>query len=97
MVDERVSAGALMTFEECGRVFERVQQAVKSRGVPEVEALFAAHDQVAAMLAIATGAVAPTKFNTDRLRAAASNPVLFATDGADYLVHKGLPSARRTT
>jgi argininosuccinate lyase len=55
------------------------------------EALFAAHDQVAAMLAIATGAVATTKFNTDRLHAAASNPVLFATDGADYLVHKGLP------
>jgi argininosuccinate lyase len=55
------------------------------------EALFAAHDQVAAMLAIATGAVPTTKFNTDRLRAAASNPVLFATDGADYLVHKGLP------
>jgi argininosuccinate lyase len=55
------------------------------------EALFAAHDQVAAMLAIATDAVATTKFNTDRLRAAASNPVLFATDGADYLVHKGLP------
>jgi len=55
------------------------------------EALFSAHDQVAAMLAISTGAVAATKFNTDRLRAAASNPVLFATDGADYLVHKGLP------
>jgi argininosuccinate lyase len=55
------------------------------------EALFAAHDQVAAMLAIATGAVATTKFNVERLRAAASNPVLFATDGADYLVHKGLP------
>ena len=55
------------------------------------EALFAAHDQVAAMLTIATGAVATTKFSMDRLRAAASNPVLFATDGADYLVHKGLP------
>jgi argininosuccinate lyase len=55
------------------------------------EALFGAHDQVAAMLAIATGAVATTKFNVERLRAAASNPVLFATDGADYLVHKGLP------
>jgi argininosuccinate lyase len=55
------------------------------------EALFAAHDQVAAMLAIATGAVATTKFNVERLRAAASNPALFATDGADYLVHKGLP------
>jgi len=55
------------------------------------EGLFAAHDQVTAMLAVATGAVATTKFNADRLRAAASNPVLFATDAADYLVHKGLP------
>jgi argininosuccinate lyase len=55
------------------------------------EALFAAHDQVAAMLAVATGALATTKFNADRLRAVASDPVLFATDGADYLVHKGLP------
>ena len=55
------------------------------------EALFAAHDQVAAMLAIATGALTATKFNSDRLRAAASNPVLFATEGADYLVRRGLP------
>jgi argininosuccinate lyase len=55
------------------------------------ETLFAAHDQIASMLAIATGAVAATKFNTERLRAAASNPLLFATEGADYLVHRGLP------
>jgi len=55
------------------------------------EALFAAHDQIAAMLAIATGAFAKTKFKEDRLRAVASNPVLFATEGADYLVHRGLP------
>jgi argininosuccinate lyase len=55
------------------------------------EALFAAHDQIVAMLAIATGAFAATKFNGDRLRAAASNPVLFATEGADYLVRRGLP------
>src|SRR6202171_708191 len=55
------------------------------------EALFSAHDQVAAMLAVATGAVASTKFNADRLRAAASNPVLLATEAADYLVHKGIP------
>ena len=55
------------------------------------EGLFAAHDQIAAMLAVATGALTTTKFNAERLRAAASNPVLFATDGADYLVHKGLP------
>jgi len=55
------------------------------------EALFAAHDQVADMLSIATGAVATTKFNAVRLREAASNPALFATDAADYLVHRGVP------
>jgi len=55
------------------------------------EALFSAHDQVADMLAVATGALATTKFNAERLRAAASNPVLLATEAADYLVHKGIP------
>src|SRR5882762_1765835 len=55
------------------------------------EALFAAHDQVADMLAIAAGAVAATKFNAERLRTVASNPSLLATEAADYLVHKGIP------
>jgi len=55
------------------------------------EALFAAHDQVADMLAVAAGAVAATKFNADRLKTAASNPALLATEAADYLVHKGIP------
>src|SRR5580693_8952753 len=55
------------------------------------EALFAAHDQVADMLAVAAGAIASTKFNADRLKAAASNPALLATEAADYLVHKGVP------
>jgi len=55
------------------------------------EALFAAHDQVVEMLTIAAGAVASTKFNAERLRAAASNPALLATEAADYLVHKGIP------
>jgi argininosuccinate lyase len=55
------------------------------------ESLFAAHDQLAAMLGVATGALATAKFREDRLRAAASNPALFATDAADYLVHRGLP------
>jgi argininosuccinate lyase len=55
------------------------------------EALFAAHDQIAEMLAVARGAVAATKFNADRLRTAASNPALLATEAADYLVHKGVP------
>src|SRR5246127_3011097 len=54
-------------------------------------ALFAAHDQVADMLAVAAGALSTTKFNAERLRAAASNPVLLATEAADYLVRKGIP------
>ena len=55
------------------------------------EALFSAHDQVAEMLAVATGALLTTKFNAERLRAAASNPLLLATEAADYLVRKGIP------
>jgi argininosuccinate lyase len=54
------------------------------------ESLFAAHDQVAEMLLVAAGAISATKFNSDRLRAAASNPALLATEAADYLVHKGI-------
>jgi len=55
------------------------------------EALFSAHDQVADMIVVATGAVAATKFNAQRLKSAASNPALLATEAADYLVHKGIP------
>jgi argininosuccinate lyase len=55
------------------------------------EALFAAHDQILAMLGVATGALAASKFREDRLCAAASNPALFATDAADYLVLRGVP------
>jgi argininosuccinate lyase len=55
------------------------------------EALFAAHDQMQDMIWVASGALAGTKFREDRLRAAASNPALFATDAADYLVHRGVP------
>src|SRR5437016_5593926 len=55
------------------------------------EALFAAHDQVADMLSVAAGAIAGTEFREDRLRTAASSPVLLATEAADYLVRKGVP------
>ncbi len=55
------------------------------------EALFAAHDQINDMLAVATGALTQTKFREDRLRAAAANPALLATDAADYLVRRGIP------
>jgi argininosuccinate lyase len=55
------------------------------------EALFAAHDQVGDMIWVANGALMGTEFRDDRLRAAASNPALLATEAADYLVHKGVP------
>jgi argininosuccinate lyase len=55
------------------------------------EALFAAHDQIRDMLGVATGALAKSKFREDRLRAAACNPALLATEGADYLVRRGVP------
>jgi argininosuccinate lyase len=55
------------------------------------ESLFDAHDQVADMLAVAAGAVKTTNYRDDRLRAAASNPALLATEAADYLVRKGVP------
>ena len=55
------------------------------------ESIFSAYDQLEAMLGVAVGALVTTKFRIDRLRAAASNPSLFATDAADYLVHRGVP------
>ena len=55
------------------------------------EALFAAHDQMEDMVWVASGALTATKFREDRLKSAASNPALFATDAADYLVHRGVP------
>jgi argininosuccinate lyase len=55
------------------------------------EALFAAHDQIADMLAVAAGALDSTEFIAERMRAAASNPTLLATEAADYLVRKGVP------
>jgi len=55
------------------------------------EALFAAHDQISDMLTVAAGALDKTKFREDRLRAAASNPALLATEAADCLVRRGVP------
>jgi argininosuccinate lyase len=55
------------------------------------EALFQAYSQVAQMLIVATGAIRATKFNSEKLRAKAENPALLATEGADYLVRRGVP------
>ena len=53
------------------------------------EPLFAAHDQAIAMLTIAAGAVAATRPNEARMREAASDPALLATEAAHYLVRRG--------
>jgi argininosuccinate lyase len=55
------------------------------------EALFSAHDQIEDMVCVAVGAITTTDYRVDRLRAAASNPALLATEVADYLVHQGVP------
>ena len=43
------------------------------------------------MLSVAAGALASAKFDAERMRVAASNPTLLATEAADYLVRKGVP------
>jgi argininosuccinate lyase len=55
------------------------------------EGLFAAHDQIAAMLDVAAGAIRATKFNEEKFAAAAGNEALLATEAADYLVRHGVP------
>ncbi len=58
------------------------------------EPLFAADDQMAAMLVVATGALEKTTFNEERLRAAANDPALLTTELADALVRRGIPFRR---
>ncbi|MGB6198480.1 MAG: argininosuccinate lyase [Candidatus Acidiferrales bacterium] len=55
------------------------------------EPLFAAHDQAVAILEIAAGATAASRFHEDRLRQAAADPALVSTEAADYLVRRGMP------
>jgi argininosuccinate lyase len=55
------------------------------------EGLFDAHDQSLAMTRVAAGAIAATEIREERLREAASDPALLATEVADYLVARGVP------
>ena len=55
------------------------------------EALFGAHDQALAMVQIAGKTLAATRFREERLREAAQDPALVATEVADYLVAFGVP------
>ena len=55
------------------------------------EALFDSVDTVDAALAVWAGMLPEIAINTEPMAAAASDPSLFATDLAEYLVKKGLP------
>jgi argininosuccinate lyase len=55
------------------------------------EALFDAHDQTLAMVQVAAGAGSAMRLNVARLREAAADPSLLATEAADYLVARGVP------
>src|SRR5262249_55751550 len=55
------------------------------------EPVFAAYDQAIAMVRVAAGAVSATCFNEARLRDAAGDASLLATEAAHYLVRRGLP------
>ena len=55
------------------------------------EAVFGAHDQSLAMAQIAAKTLGATQFREERLREAAQNPALVATEAADYLVVMGVP------
>jgi argininosuccinate lyase len=55
------------------------------------EALFTAHEQAVAMVRIAAGTLAATRFREDKLRESSEDPALVATEIADYLVNHGVP------
>jgi argininosuccinate lyase len=55
------------------------------------EPLFAAHDHILAAARVAAGAISSGEVNETRLRQAASDPGLVATEAADFLVRRGLP------
>jgi argininosuccinate lyase len=55
------------------------------------EALFAAHDQALSVTRIAAATLAATRFREARLREAAQDPALVATEVADYLAAQGVP------
>ena len=55
------------------------------------EPLFAAQEQMLAMVRVAAATIKATRPNESRLREAASDPALLATEAADYLVKRGIP------
>lgn len=55
------------------------------------EPLFDAHDQILAAAEVAAGALAATGVNDERMKQAAEDPALLATEAADYLAGRGVP------
>ncbi|MBU3665879.1 MAG: argininosuccinate lyase [Chthoniobacterales bacterium] len=55
------------------------------------EPVFDSADTLGASLAILAEMFSAAEWDTDRMRAAADDPLLVATDWADYLVRKGMP------
>ncbi len=55
------------------------------------EGFFDAVDTLQATLEVMSGMIATAKFNTERMRQAAEDSMVLATDLADYLVVKGVP------
>ena len=53
--------------------------------------VFDSLDQLSQSLAVAAGCLGSAEFNQEKCRDAASDPMLLATDLADYLVEKGVP------
>jgi argininosuccinate lyase len=54
-------------------------------------AVFDSHDQLAQILDLFEDLVSKIRFNESKLKIAAMDPMLFATDVADYLVENGVP------
>ena len=53
--------------------------------------VFDSLDQLSMCLSVLAGSLEDSSFNEERCRKAASDPLLLATDLADYLVEKGVP------
>lgn len=76
--------GLLVTLKGVATGYQRDLQEDK-------EGVFAAHDQALAMARVAAGAFAAMELNESRMREAAADPALLATEAADFLVRKGVP------
>ena len=86
---------------KAGRVLgDYVRLATVLKGLPlayardlqeDKEAVFDAHDSLAPALEALAGMIETLAFDTERMRIAADEPALLATDLAEHLVSKGVP------